>query len=97
MLVRQASLLVFDDLSSALDVETEQALWEGLLAEGEERPACLVVAHRRRVLQRADRIIVLKEGRIVDQGRLRPLLARCPEMQALWIEEGEQDNDVAEI
>src|SRR5439155_5522247 len=66
MFVREPALLVFDDLSSALDVETERALWERLF----QRPhtTCLVVSHRRAALRRADRIVVLKDGRVEDTG-----------------------------
>src|SRR5712692_5150271 len=83
-LVRDAELLVFDDLSSALDVETEHTLWQRLLA-GPER-TYLVVSHRRTVLQRADSIIVLKEGRVEAEGKLETLLEGCEEMRHLWRE-----------
>lgn len=81
MFIRQPELLVFDDLSSALDKATEQTLWSRLFATRSPAvhpascwtPTCLVVSHRPTVLQRADRILLLNNGRVEMAGTFADL------------------------
>lgn len=80
MFVREPELLVLDDLSSALDVETEHILWQRVFERG---TTCLVTSHRRAVLEKADQILILGDGRITAQGRLEDLLKTNAEMQRL--------------
>jgi ATP-binding cassette subfamily B protein len=82
MLVRQAELLVIDDVSNALDVETEEILWRRVLAS--EQQTYLVVSHRRSLLAQAQQILLLKDGKLEAQGNLTTLLETNEEMQALW-------------
>lgn len=84
MLARKADLLVFDDISSALDARTENELWDGLARELEA--TCLVVSHRKAALNRADRIILLENGELSESGTLSELLERSAVMRALWNE-----------
>jgi ATP-binding cassette subfamily B protein len=72
MFVADAELLVLDDLSSALDAETEAELWSRLFARGRD-VTCLVVSHRPAALRRADQVLLLDAGRLVECGRLDEL------------------------
>ena len=80
--VRDAELVLFDDLSSALDVETERELWDRLFRE--RKATYLLVSHRRSALRWADNIVLLKDGHVEAEGPLDYLMMRNEEIRQLW-------------
>ncbi|GCE13959.1 ATP-binding cassette domain-containing protein [Tengunoibacter tsumagoiensis] len=91
MLLGQAQVLVMDDLSSALDGRTEQLLWERLLHEQKGTQTYLVISHRRAILEQADQILLLEDGRISDQGTLNDLLKRSATMRSLFRQQSSEE------
>lgn len=75
-LCRDAEILIFDDTFSALDFKTDRQLRDALKSETEGKTK-LIVAQRIGTIMRADRIIVLDEGRIAGMGTHKELLKSC--------------------
>nr|WP_277347508.1 lipid A export permease/ATP-binding protein MsbA [Wenzhouxiangella sp. XN79A] len=74
-LLKNAPILILDEATSALDAESEQAVQRGLDQLMANRTT-LVIAHRLTTVERADQVVVMDRGRIVEQGRHADLLAR---------------------
>src|SRR5215831_12021501 len=74
-LLKNAPILVLDEATSALDSESELLVQEAL-TNLMRNPTSFVIAHRLSTIRRADAIIVLEQGRIVEIGRHDDLLAR---------------------
>ena len=73
-LLRGAPILILDEPTAALDPETERALLEALSATGQDR-LTIVIAHRLSTIERADRIVFLDQGRLVETGSPDELMA----------------------
>ncbi|MFI9600050.1 ABC transporter ATP-binding protein [Streptomyces sp. NPDC052043] len=87
MMAGSPDLLVLDDVSSALDPPTEQRLWDRLL---HSTRTVLAVSHRPALLRAADRIVVLKDGRVEAVGTLGELMESSAEMRVIWADAGSQ-------
>ena len=82
-IVKDAPILVLDEATSSVDTETERAIQENLRTLTAGRTA-LIIAHRLSTIRNADRIIVLRDGRIAEEGHHDDLLARGGTYADLW-------------
>ena len=84
------NVLVMDEATSALDSETEHEIQDALDRAGRGRTV-LMIAHRLSTVAKADSIIVLEEGRVVERGDHETLLARKGRYHDLWtLQQSEQ-------
>ncbi|MBK1644314.1 metal ABC transporter permease [Thiocapsa imhoffii] len=82
-ILKRPRILVFDEATSSLDSHTEQAIQQ-TLAEVAENHTTLVIAHRLSTVVDADRILVMEQGRIREQGTHRELLAAGGHYASMW-------------
>jgi ATP-binding cassette subfamily B protein len=81
-LLAERPILIIDDALSALDVETEQLVFAGIRSQLQNKTV-LIVSHRLKLLSGTDRVIILDQGYIVDQGSHLELLSRSSFYQSM--------------
>lgn len=82
-MLKDAPILVLDEATSALDSESEMLIQDALWKLMEGRTA-IVIAHRLSTIQRMDRIVVLEDGAVIEQGSHAELVAAGGQYAALW-------------
>jgi subfamily B ATP-binding cassette protein MsbA len=92
-LLRNPRLLILDEASSSLDYKSEAMVQEGLSALMQERTT-IVIAHRLSTIRRADLILVLDNGRIVERGTHDELLATNGKYRSLYDQQGVLRDDL---
>jgi len=82
-ILKNAPILVLDEATSSLDSESEYLIQEALreLMKGK---TVMVIAHRLSTIMQMDRIVVVEDGRVVDQGTHQELMSRAGIYQKLW-------------
>jgi ATP-binding cassette, subfamily B, multidrug efflux pump len=83
VILKNAPILVFDEATSALDSEVEAAIQSSLGTLMKDKTV-IAIAHRLSTIAQMDRLVVLDQGRIVEQGSHRELLAANGHYAALW-------------
>jgi len=82
-LLKQAPIVVLDEPTAALDTESERSVQEAIDALVRDKTV-IVIAHRLSTIAGADAILVLEDGRLVEQGRHAALLAAGGRYRAMW-------------
>jgi ABC-type multidrug transport system fused ATPase/permease subunit len=81
--LKPASILIFDEATSEVDADSERKI-HAALNELRRGKTTFLIAHRHTVMEMAERIVVMNDGRIRDVGRHDELIERCPLYEALY-------------
>jgi ATP-binding cassette, subfamily B, heavy metal transporter len=93
-LLKDPPILLLDEATSALDTETEREIQASLKQMGIGR-SVITIAHRLSTVVDADRIVVLENGRVIEQGNHQELLARRGRYASMWTRQAAEREDAA--
>jgi len=93
-LLKNPPILLLDEATSALDTQTERDIQDSLRDMGQGRTV-ITIAHRLSTIADADRIIVLEDGLIVEEGRHEALLTRGGRYAAMWARQSSEEEAAA--
>ena len=93
--LRETPMLILDEATSALDTETEQLIQESI-NEYQGKKTIIIIAHRLSTIKNCDKIFVLDEGRIVEQGDPESLLRKRESLFGKIMEDSNQSVDKIE-
>lgn len=82
-ILKNAPIVILDEATAFTDPQNEDKIQKSIMALSKGK-TLLVIAHRLSTIQNADQIVVLKKGRIVDYGKQKELLKRCPLYADMW-------------
>jgi subfamily B ATP-binding cassette protein MsbA len=85
-LYKESEILILDEATSALDTHTERLIQEAIEEAVRGRTA-IVIAHRLSTIRNADKVIVIEEGRLIEQGGLEGLLEKKGKFYQYWQEQ----------
>ena len=83
-LYKNPEILILDEATSALDTESEQIIQRTLDEFKAQGKTMIVIAHRLSTIAHADTILVMKEGKVIEQGSHKELLARDSVYKGMW-------------
>lgn len=92
--LKNAPILLLDEPTSAIDVETEELIQEALERLSDNR-TCITIAHRLSTIQKSDEIMVLKDGTIAERGTHKELLEKDGIYSAMYGKEEKEGQDEA--
>ncbi|MGL5008952.1 MAG: ATP-binding cassette domain-containing protein, partial [Paracoccaceae bacterium] len=93
-LLKDPAILLLDEATSALDSQTEASIQDSLREMGQGRTV-ITIAHRLSTIADADRIVVLEDGLVVEEGRHEVLIARGGRYAAMWARQSQDEAEAA--